>query len=380
MFFRNISSNERFKLLEKFLLHHKAIKMNNTSSQYWLNVHLYYSNPLDDFLVNAVQPFLKTITQTGIVSSYFFSRHNHRGAHIRLYLKGERGVLFSIVQPNLLEYFSNYFERYPSQRIEPQFSEKTLHAYRWKSNNSVVFVNYDYQAEDYGGPKGLRLLESQFYASSQQVIRFIKEKKQHFLSYDERIVKAIELHLQMGLSMGLSLKGCFQFFENMFFQPFDSKLLKDAPWEKGQSRTQIIEKEELYMRAFRKQKNHLTNVVFAQWKNISGRDVEMDSDARFWKSEYHKINGLLRYTVQRNMLEKTFGFDTAIIEDAYENKVVDRFMKIFAHHTNNRLGIEHNDESYVYFILKECLKTILIEWKIDKSKVRIGESNTKKVK
>jgi len=351
--------------------------MNNTSSQYWLNVHLYYANPLDDFLINAVQPFLKTVTQTGIVSSYFFTRNNHRGSHIRLYLKGERGVLFSILQPNLLEYFNNYFERYPSQRIEPQFSEKTLHAYRWKSNNSVVFASYDYRAKNYGGPKGLKLMESQFYASSQQVIRFIKEKKQHFLSYDERIVKAIESHLQMGLSMGLSLKGCMLFFEKLYLSPFEPELLKDTPWEESTSRQQLEDREALYSKAFRKQKNYLTNIAFAQWKNVSGKDVDMDSDTRFWKSEYHKINGLLRYTVQRNMLEKTFGFDTSVIEEAYENKVVDRFMKIFAHHTNNRLGIELNDEPYVYFILKECLRTILVEWKIDKSKVRISEGNGK---
>lgn len=350
--------------------------MSNTSSQYWLNVHLYYANPLDDFLVNAVQPFLQTVTQTGIVSSYFFSRHNYRGSHIRLYLKGERGVLFSILQPNLLEYFNNYFERYPSQRIEPQFSEKTLHAYRWKSNNSVVFANYDYRSEDYGGPKGLKLLESQFYASSQQVIRFIKEKQQHFLSYDERIIKAIELHLQMGISMGMSLKGCLQFFENLYLNPFDSELLKDTPWEQ-QSKTQLIEREELYMKAFRKQKNHLTNVAFAQWKKVSGKDMDVDSDTRFWKSEYHKINGLLRYTVQRNMLGKTFNIEISPLDEAYENRVVQHFMKIFAHHTNNRLGIEHNDESYVYFILKECLRTILVEWKIDKSKIRVKEENSK---
>ena len=48
--------------------------MTDVLTSKWLSAYLYYNEPWETFLVEAVEPYVKTVMQTGIAEQYFFIR------------------------------------------------------------------------------------------------------------------------------------------------------------------------------------------------------------------------------------------------------------------------------------------------------------------
>ena len=109
----------------------------------FLSAHLYYNEPWETFLTEAVAPYVETVLKTGIAESYFFIRYWERGPHIRLRFKGEASVLEEVLKPNLIEHFATYFKEHPASRTEPEYPENYPKEYYWLPNNSIQFESYE---------------------------------------------------------------------------------------------------------------------------------------------------------------------------------------------------------------------------------------------
>jgi Lantibiotic biosynthesis dehydratase C-term len=168
--------------------------MTQENSSSWLVAYLYYDEPWERLLTEAVLPYAEIVAQTGIAESWFFVRYWERGPHIRLRFKAEADVIEKMLRSNLEEHFLNYFESVPSFRIDPSYPPRIPDAYKWLPNNSVQYDVYLPELERYGGVNGMALAEQQFALSSKIVLKSIEALGQQW-SYDDALGTGIKLHL-----------------------------------------------------------------------------------------------------------------------------------------------------------------------------------------
>ena len=107
------------------------MKPENTSN--WLAAYLYYNEPWEQLLTDAIHPYVKTVLTTGIAQQYFFIRYWDRGPHIRLRFKGDPKIINAVLQPNLEEHFLNYYDSRPSHRSEPKYPPHFPKEHKWFS-------------------------------------------------------------------------------------------------------------------------------------------------------------------------------------------------------------------------------------------------------
>ena len=117
--------------------------MTNTQTPRWLTTCLFYNEPWEEFLAEAVKPLTDVTLQAGIASNFFFSRHWNRGPHIRLHFKGEVKILETILKPHIRDHFDHYFSSKPSMRLEPSYPNVFPSENKWLPNNSLTFLPYN---------------------------------------------------------------------------------------------------------------------------------------------------------------------------------------------------------------------------------------------
>ena len=76
----------------------------DTNDNKWLAAYLYYSEPWEKLLSDAVLPFIDTMMAIPGVDHYFFIRYWEKGPHIRLRFKGEKQVLEQKVTPAIIHH------------------------------------------------------------------------------------------------------------------------------------------------------------------------------------------------------------------------------------------------------------------------------------
>jgi len=115
--------------------------MNSIPTSKWLATHIHYNEPWEEFLVNAVLPYTKTVMQTGIAECFYYERSWKRGPHIRLYIKGNETVVNTLLQPNMVEHFEYHFNQSPSLLTPPSYPDNFPDKYKWLPNNSLQIGN-----------------------------------------------------------------------------------------------------------------------------------------------------------------------------------------------------------------------------------------------
>jgi len=186
--------------------------MTKHSDYIWLSVHLFYNEPWEEFLQQAVEPYVNTAIQTGIVQQYFFIRYWERGPHIRLRLKAEKELVKVVLEPNIKEHFETYFSSKPSVRKEPSYPVFFPDESKWFPNNSVQKIQYQPELERYGGPVGMEVAEEHFMLSSKTVLDLIMEKGKNW-SYEEGMGSAIKLYVTLAGAAEFSIEEAIAFFD-----------------------------------------------------------------------------------------------------------------------------------------------------------------------
>lgn len=329
----------------------------------WLSAHLYYNEPRETFLTEAVAKYIETVLKTGIADSYFFIRYWEHGPHIRLRFLGKADVLEQVLKPNLLEYFHAYMQTNPSSRTEPDYPEGFPKSHQWYPDNSIRFETYQAETERYGGPKGLQLSEQQFHLSTTTVLHYLRQQA-HQNDYAERLGDAIRLHLAFVHSIGLDQAMAVHFF-NMIFENWLPHTI-ELP-ETMQQKDYLIEKMnetvDLFKLAFEEQQEGLVAFHQQLMSDLkSGGAFESDVYNNWIKKNRLLSLQLAKLADQGQIPKRRDAYSMSKEIEKRLSPTQQSLWNIWAdyiHMTNNRLGIFNKDEAYLAFLIRKSLEALL---------------------
>lgn len=326
-------------------------------TQKWLAVYLYYNEPWEQFLTEAIMPYVNTVIKTGIAEQYFFIRYWNRGPHIRLRFKGDRIVLDSILRPNIEEHFQNYYESKPSTRKEPNYPPRFPRDYKWFPNNSLQFISYEQEVARYAGKRGMEIAEHQFSASSDVVLECMKQKIDSW-DYDLGLGEAIKLHLSFIYAMKLNLEQATSFFKHFFHhwlpRSFSHHHRKLTSYERKRLSQETID---AFNVAFEKQKEQLIPYHTAIWEGLQDAGEFEEPYMNQWLKENKKIKLQLDAALMLQKLRKRPP-NLRLKSEGYlspEVKLMWGLYADFIHMTNNRLGILNRDEGFLGYLMMQSL-------------------------
>lgn len=344
------------------------MSVNQTSK--WLTVCLYYNEPWEEFLLKAVKPYVDVVMQAGIADYYYFQRCWERGPHIRLWFKGNAEVLSNILKPNLEEHFLQYFEARPSFRQDPSYPDKFPVNAKWFPNDSIQYVENLPRDYDFGGAVVYFIAQKQFNSSSNIVLESIKNKGNHW-TYDDAVSTAMKLHLSFAFATGMDLAEMQFFFEKMW-----ESWHPDSSMNAIQLNRPTVSKAKLlpsFEQAYGLQARDLSAFANALWEALENNRNLGQEHYEDWIHRNINVNIELGLVQEAGKIgEKNGGFMLMVKDLAADKQPLWKLYAEFVHQSNNRVGIRGKDEGYLFFVLKNSLKTVL--------KMEKNENRPKKVK
>ncbi|MFT6850157.1 MAG: thiopeptide-type bacteriocin biosynthesis protein [Sphingobacteriales bacterium] len=322
----------------------------------WFATYLYYAEPWDEFLVQAVKPFTDEVIKSGDAEKYFFIRYWEKGPHIRLRFFIEEDKMASLIK-KIDAHFTAYFKETPSISETPKWVESLPKRQQWHPNNSIQYYPYEPETERYGGAKGLEIGEDHFYYCSQAVLSIIEEHEDW--SYERALGAAIQLHLSFVHSMKMGLPEAADFFENIYYSWFN-RAYEILP---GESPEETKDKQDEALKAFEanfaSQKETLIPFCNQIWEAF---DEKMDFDIPWmtqWQAHLKEFQGKIFEAQSSNKLTYNDNYVQVMGEKIGSKKAQRWFLHgSYIHMINNRIGIFNRDEGYLGFLLMNSLKAI----------------------
>jgi hypothetical protein len=334
--------------------------MSVSDTNFWLAVHLYYAEPWEAFLTEAVWPFVEKTLAAGSADQFFFIRYWERGPHIRLRFKGSEHTLTQVVQPELDAFFNRYFEMYPSEREEPKDMTAFPVERQWVPNNTLHYVPYQPEVERYGGPAGIAIAERQFQLSSQAVL-IVLALSGHW-DYERALGTAIQMHLGLAWALGMTLQETRHFFARIF----EGWFARAYGFVPHLSAEEIAHRRQATLAAFAESFKRKQAVLVAYHQRIwqalvAGWELEQEWLNR-WLCGMRKIGHELKTADARKRLIYPYGLKP----DPATPVSIDRqnrwsILGSYVHMTNNRLGILNRDEAYLGYLIVNSLEISLEE-------------------
>jgi thiopeptide-type bacteriocin biosynthesis protein len=319
----------------------------------WLGAHLYYAEPWEKFLVEAVHPFVVEVVSKKLAEQFFFIRYWERGPHIRLRLKGERYALEHELKPWLESFFLEYFHRCPSRRDEVKNRDNLPSDRSWYPNNSIQSVRYEPEIDRYGGSESIVIAERQFELSSRAALCLFNEYPDW--DYDRALGSAIQLHLAFAYAVGMSLNEARLFYSQVFGSWF--RLFLAPPDPDVQSQPELILKA--FEESFDKQKPVLAPFHQALWNALNEKANFEKEWMNTWIKEMKTIGSQLKECQESRHLS----FPAGLKADPHvfvpeSNQALWFILESYVHMTNNRLGILNRDEAFLGYLISRCLDCI----------------------
>ena len=285
---------------------------------------LNYNEPWVLFLTKSLKPFMDTVTRTGMVERYFWERSYDGGAHIRLYFRSESDVKDALLVPTLEFHFQMYFEDIPSFR--------RVNLPHNAPNNTVQFVDYQPDADNWGGSIGMPIAERHFQSSSDTVLEFMAVKGDNWLP-DDVMATAIEMHLAFVEAAGMDTEEAVRFFEYclLYHSKEDFRIQYFEEFFETQQEPLLDFHEKLWV--LLQSKTEFKEVVYNDWREhcfYTTADIIRTFRLRVLKIEA-KFSAI--WTMYAKLLNKT----------------------------NNRLGLHGRDESLVFYLMMRSLEKITTE-------------------
>lgn len=332
--------------------------MTRKANSKWLAGYIYYGEPLDKVVEEAVIPFVQEVMKNDWIDNFFFIRYWERGPHIRLRFLGDADKLETELKPYWLKYFDEYFKKSPSDRQEPVFSDDVAEEHRWFPNNSVQFIEYEPETERYGGDDCLIISEEFFQYSSETIFELMSEGEGDW-GYDRALGAGIQMHLSMAFGLGMDRSQMIGFFDRYF-----SRWLPRAYYffEKDISEEELNKRRKETLEAFEStyanQQENLGTFFNQIIELLKENDYE-DTWLETWVKGSIATKSDLDSLIEKEAYTPTKYYE--ILEDSGFSKTEQirwALYDSYVHMTNNRLGILNRDEAYLAFIISKTLKLI----------------------
>ncbi|RFS83512.1 lantibiotic biosynthesis protein [Actinomadura spongiicola] len=166
----------------------------------WEAIHIFYASDPKPLLGECVAPLVEDLRGRGLLARYFFINYWLEGPHVRLRLKpiteeaapevrriAEEAIdAFLARRPALYEVDSDFLTGFYDDMFRLEYSEEERVA-RYgtdgrmplRPNNSRHYIEYEPEYDKYGGPHGVELAEWHFEHSSDLVLRLIDRANLH---------------------------------------------------------------------------------------------------------------------------------------------------------------------------------------------------------
>lgn len=267
--------------------------------QSWLSCHIHPYETLDVFLVRSVSPFLAQHVWPNKGKRAFFIRYeDERGPHIRLRLRGEEDWLNEI-----------------QSAAESWFADR----------GALELFPYQPETERFGSPESLPWVEEYFHLST----RVVLDRLNRPYTYGDAMFDALRMHVITAFAAGWEREKSSWYFDQLcsqwmelFFQPSE-KAGSSADWQ------QALRAD--FEKSFTPQQEELRLVVSELWQAL--KKDQNDPEQPEW----------LRWLRGNQMILKELGDD------------LDKALPSLLHLTNNRIGINNQDEVYLNFLLAKTM-------------------------
>ncbi len=263
----------------------------------WLSFHCYPLESPDVFLARAVYPFLNQyIWPTKGARAFFIRFEDENGPHIRLRLQGEAAWMEETLRPALLGWFAERGE--------------------------IKAVPYEPELDRYGGTNSMALTEAHFHLSTRVTLDRLAQTPH---TYGNTLFDALRMHLLTALAAGMSREKAAWYFGQLyaqwlpaFFQPTDGQPLDEV------AQTAVVTQ---FQHSFATQEVTLRAAFDELWTAVKAD--QFDKSQPEW----------LRWVRGNELILKQFGDD------------LDKILPSLIHLTNNRLGVNNQDEVFLCYIL-----------------------------
>lgn len=326
----------------------KRARTETRGERAWLAVYLFYEEPWERFLAEAVKPFAERAIRESWAERFFFIRYWEEGAHIRVRFEGDPSTLTGRLLPELTKTFRSYFRSNPSARPRGR-GKGPAGAFRHR-NNAVVRAVYEPETERYGGSTGRDIAERQFDASSRAVLSLLKKTRSW--SYERRMGAGFQMHVTLTDVLGMDSTAAARFFARVGRPWFGAALGRQAmvDEESLDARRQVALRafETIYQKSRRALQAHrkaLRDTV------IGGRlfgEPWLDT----WVRDMRKVAVELQEAQQAGLLAIPWKYLPGPRGAREELWPV---LSSYVHMTNNRLGIFNRDEAQLAYLLSRTL-------------------------
>ncbi|MBL7828842.1 MAG: thiopeptide-type bacteriocin biosynthesis protein [Saprospiraceae bacterium] len=266
------------------------------SDMKWLSIHFYPSETHDVFLARAVKPFLEQYIWPEKSTRAFFIRYqDEKGPHIRLRMRGEVEWLDDMLLPA--------FEGWMRDR------------------GTWELVTYQPEPSRFGGEEPLAWAEEHFHVSTRVVLDRIAKDQ---FTYGDAMFDALRLLTAMSAAAGFSREKARWYFGALFNMWLPSFFGVEEPADK-----EAIQAS--FQQNLAAQQHMITQVLDRFWNDIE--KGKFDAKQPEW----------LRWYKGNELIMKGLGDKLEIA------------LPSLIHLTNNRIGINNQDEVYLNYILSTTL-------------------------
>lgn len=267
----------------------------------WLSIHFYPLETENVFLTRAVKPFLEQYIWPRQGTRAFFVRYeDEKGRHIRLRLRGDAAWVEETLRPALAGWFEGRGE--------------------WKE------VAYEPETARFGGERGLALAEEYFHVSTRVVLERLSRDQ---FTYGDAMFDALRMHAITAFAAGFDRKKASWYYGQLCDQ-WLSAFFRDEE-DVPTSAELHTEVKAGFEQVFNPQKENLQQALNELWKAL---EVE-----KFDKKQPEWV----RWLRGNQLILHEFG------------EYLEKSLPSLLHLTNNRLGINNQDEVYLNYILSKAL-------------------------
>ncbi|MET9914133.1 lantibiotic dehydratase C-terminal domain-containing protein [Streptomyces sp. NPDC006476] len=151
----------------------------------WVCAHIFYDTDQDALLTGCVRPLVQALTANGLVQRYFFLRYWEGGPHVRLRLLLARAADRAEVERLAATRIRAFLAATPSPDVVDRASfaqvaedlagleGRSGHDQAVRPNNTVEFLPYEREHEDYGYGAAIAAVEGHFFDSSELALSVV---------------------------------------------------------------------------------------------------------------------------------------------------------------------------------------------------------------
>jgi len=265
----------------------------------WLSVHFYPLENQDVFLIRGLRPFLQQYIWSNRGSRAFFIRYqDERGPHIRLRMRGEASWMEDILRPA----FTGWLE----------------------GRGEWIEVPYVPETDRFGGPEALFSAEEYFHLSSRVTLERLARE---MYTYGDAMFDALRMHTITAHSAGMNQKASAGYFGRLMEQWLP---LFFAP-ENGADPEFQAEIRMGFENNFAPQAVEIKATLNELWKALEKE--KFDKKQPEWA----------RWALGNQMILQSL------------DEKLERALPSLLHLTNNRIGLNNQDEVYLNYILSKAL-------------------------